>query len=64
MTALTDAIGFLPMAIATSPGAEIQRPLETVVIGGLITSTALTTLVLPATCPWFITGVDQTQSMD
>jgi len=41
------------MAIAITPGAEIQRPLATVVIGGLITSTLLTTLVLPAVYPWF-----------
>lgn len=48
MTALTDAIGFLPMAISTSAGAEVQRPLATVVIGGLATSTLLTLFVLPA----------------
>ena len=48
MTVLTDIIGFLPMAIATSMGAEVQRPLATVVIGGLITSTTVTLLVIPA----------------
>jgi cobalt-zinc-cadmium resistance protein CzcA len=48
MTAATDIIGFLPMALATSAGAEVQRPLATVVIGGLVTSTLLTLLVLPA----------------
>ncbi len=48
MTALTDALGFLPMAISTSAGAEVQRPLATVVIGGLVTSTMLTLFVLPA----------------
>ena len=48
MTALTDLIGFLPMAVATSAGAEVQQPLATVVIGGIITSTLLTLLVLPA----------------
>src|SRR5579864_383764 len=53
MTALVAGFGFLPMALATTPGAEIQRPLATVVIGGLITSTLLTTLVLPAIYPWF-----------
>jgi cobalt-zinc-cadmium resistance protein CzcA len=47
MTALTTAIGFIPMALATSIGAEVQRPLATVVIGGVISSTALTLLVLP-----------------
>lgn len=47
MTALTTAIGFVPMALATSIGAEVQRPLATVVIGGVISSTALTLLVLP-----------------
>ena len=53
MTALVAGFGFLPMAISTTPGAEIQRPLATVVIGGLITSTMLTALVLPAIYPWF-----------
>ncbi len=47
MTALTDAIGFVPMALATSIGAEVQRPLATVVIGGILSSTVLTLLVLP-----------------
>ncbi len=47
MTALTDAIGFVPMALATSIGAEVQRPLATVVIGGILSSTILTLLVLP-----------------
>jgi len=50
MTALVASLGFVPMAIATGTGAEVQRPLATVVIGGLITSTALTLLVLPAIC--------------
>ncbi len=53
MTALVAGFGFIPMALATTPGAEIQRPLATVVIGGLITATALTALVLPAIYPWF-----------
>ncbi len=48
MTALVASLGFVPMALSTSPGAEVQRPLATVVIGGLITSTILTLLVLPA----------------
>ena len=48
MTALVAALGFVPMAIATGPGAEVQRPLATVVIGGIISSTILTLLVLPA----------------
>ena len=48
MTALVASLGFLPMAVATSMGAEVQRPLATVVIGGLFTSTALTLLVIPA----------------
>jgi cobalt-zinc-cadmium resistance protein CzcA len=47
MTALVASLGFLPMALSTGTGAEVQRPLATVVIGGLITSTALTLLVLP-----------------
>ena len=48
MTALVASLGFLPMALATGTGAEVQRPLATVVIGGLVTSTALTLVVLPA----------------
>ena len=46
-TAVTDAVGFLPMAISTGVGAEVQRPLATVVIGGVITSTILTLFILP-----------------
>ncbi|MBD9432740.1 CusA/CzcA family heavy metal efflux RND transporter [Achromobacter sp. ACM03] len=48
MTALVASLGFVPMAIATGTGAEVQRPLATVVIGGIISSTILTLLVLPA----------------
>ena len=48
MTALVASLGFVPMALATGTGAEVQRPLATVVIGGLITATALTLFVLPA----------------
>lgn len=47
MTALTDVLGFLPMAIATGLGAEVQRPLATVIIGGIISSTILTLIILP-----------------
>jgi cobalt-zinc-cadmium resistance protein CzcA len=47
MTALVASLGFIPMAIATGTGAEVQRPLATVVIGGILSSTALTLLVLP-----------------
>jgi cobalt-zinc-cadmium resistance protein CzcA len=47
MTALVAGFGFVPMAFSTSAGAELQRPLATVVIGGLVTSTALTLVVLP-----------------
>jgi len=48
ITALVASLGFVPMALSTSTGAEVQRPLATVVIGGLVTSTILTLLVLPA----------------
>ncbi|WP_442112476.1 CusA/CzcA family heavy metal efflux RND transporter [Pseudomonas sp. NUPR-001] len=48
MTALVASLGFIPMALATGTGAEVQRPLATVVIGGILSSTALTLLVLPA----------------
>jgi cobalt-zinc-cadmium resistance protein CzcA len=50
--ALVAGLGFLPMALSTAPGAEVQRPLATVVIGGLVTSTALTMLVLPTLYAW------------
>jgi len=52
MTALVASVGFIPMAISTGAGAEVQRPLATVVIGGLITSTLLTLLVLPTLYSW------------
>jgi cobalt-zinc-cadmium resistance protein CzcA len=52
MTALVASVGFVPMAISTSPGSEVQRPLATVVIGGLVTSTILTLVVLPVLYAW------------
>jgi heavy metal efflux system protein len=48
LTALVASLGFVPMAIATGTGAEVQKPLATVVIGGLLTATLLTLVVLPA----------------
>ena len=48
MTAMVASLGFVPMALATGTGAEVQKPLAIVVIGGLITSTLLTLVVLPA----------------
>jgi cobalt-zinc-cadmium resistance protein CzcA len=53
MTALVASLGFVPMAISTSTGAEVQRPLATVVIGGLISSTLLTLFLLPTFYDWF-----------
>jgi cobalt-zinc-cadmium resistance protein CzcA len=53
MTALTTALGLIPLLIATGTGSEVQRPLATVVIGGLFTSTTLTLLVIPALYRWF-----------
>jgi cobalt-zinc-cadmium resistance protein CzcA len=52
MTALVASLGFIPMATSTAPGAEVQRPLATVVIGGLISSTALTLFVVPLLYEW------------
>ncbi|MBX8606600.1 CusA/CzcA family heavy metal efflux RND transporter [Pseudomonas cichorii] len=52
MTALVASLGFIPMALATGTGAEVQRPLATVVIGGILSSTILTLLVLPALYQW------------
>jgi cobalt-zinc-cadmium resistance protein CzcA len=56
LTASTDILGFLPMAISTSAGAEVQRPLATVVIGGMLTSTLLTLVVLPVLYKYVETG--------
>lgn len=53
MTALVASLGFIPMAFSTGVGSEVQRPLATVVIGGLITSTILTLVILPAIYKWF-----------
>lgn len=61
MTALTDGIGFLPMALSASAGAEVQRPLATVVIGGLFTATLLTLFVLPVVYSW-LGGVPKTKN--
>jgi predicted RND superfamily exporter protein len=52
MTALVASLGFIPMAVSHGAGAEVQRPLATVVIGGLVTSTLLTLLVLPTLYQW------------
>jgi heavy metal efflux system protein len=53
MTALVALLGLIPLALAHGIGSEVQRPLAVVVIGGLITSTLLTLVVLPALFPWF-----------
>jgi cobalt-zinc-cadmium resistance protein CzcA len=55
MTALVASLGFVPMALSSGPGAEVQRPLATVVIGGVITSTFLTLIVLPVLYDWMET---------
>lgn len=55
MTALVASLGFIPMALSTSPGSEVQRPLASVVIGGLLTSTILTLFVLPVLYAWLET---------
>jgi cobalt-zinc-cadmium resistance protein CzcA len=53
MTAMVASLGFVPTAVATGPGAEVQRPLATVVIGGILSSTLLTLVVLPVLYGWF-----------
>ena len=53
MTASISILSLIPMVFATGPGSEVQRPLAVVVIGGLVTSTALTLLVLPTLYQWF-----------
>ncbi len=62
MTALTTALGLIPLLMASGVGSEVQRPLATVVVGGLFTSTVLTLLVLPAIYKWFAIDIsDETQ---
>jgi cobalt-zinc-cadmium resistance protein CzcA len=62
MTTLTTAFGLIPLLLATGVGSEVQRPLATVVIGGLLTSMVLTLLVIPAIYKWFaIEMVDEIQ---
>lgn len=53
MTALVASFGFLPMALSTTTGSEVQRPLASVVIGGLVSATSLTLILLPLLYPWF-----------
>jgi cobalt-zinc-cadmium resistance protein CzcA len=55
MTALTSLLGLIPLLLATGVGAEIQRPLATVVVGGIITCTVLTLFILPVVCQHFMT---------
>jgi len=53
MTAFTTALGLIPLLYATGTGSEVQKPLATVVVGGLVSSTVLTLLILPAIYKWF-----------
>ena len=62
MTATTTALGLIPLLVASGTGSEVQRPLATVVVGGLLTSTALTLLVIPALYPWFAAQRHETRS--
>lgn len=64
MTAAVATLGFIPMAISTSAGAEVQRPLATVVIGGLVTSTLLNLAVVPAIYHWFDPGPPNPEEVD
>jgi cobalt-zinc-cadmium resistance protein CzcA len=59
MTALAAGLGLVPMVLSSGTGSEVQRPLATVVIGGLVTSTALTLLVIPAVYKWFAADVEK-----
>jgi cobalt-zinc-cadmium resistance protein CzcA len=61
MTATVASLGFLPMALSSSAGAEVQKPLATVVIGGLITSTLLTLMVLPVLYVYFEGGLKRSK---
>ena len=59
MTAITTALGLIPLLFSSGTGSEVQRPLATVVVGGLVTSTILTLLVIPALYKWFAVKVDK-----
>lgn len=59
MTAITTALGLIPLLFSSGTGSEVQRPLATVVVGGLVTSTILTLLVIPALYKWFATKVEK-----
>lgn len=61
MTAITTALGLIPLLASSGTGSEVQRPLATVVVGGLITSTLLTLLVIPALYKWFVVSSDGAQ---
>jgi cobalt-zinc-cadmium resistance protein CzcA len=63
MTALAAGLGLVPMVLSHGTGSEVQRPLATVVIGGLVTSTALTLLVIPAVYRWFSIDVEKENNM-
>ena len=64
MTALTTALGLIPLLVSFGTGSEVQRPLATVVVGGLITSTLLTLLVIPAIYKWFSIPVDEGEKVE
>jgi cobalt-zinc-cadmium resistance protein CzcA len=64
MTGLVASLGFVPMAFSHGAGAEVQRPLATVVIGGLLSSMFLKLVVLPAIYPWFDPGLDEPEEPD
>lgn len=59
MTAITTALGLIPLLFSSGAGSEVQRPLATVVVGGLVTSTVLTLLVIPALYKWFAVNVEK-----
>ncbi len=63
MTAVTTALGLIPLLFSTTTGSEVQRPLATVVVGGLVTSTVLTLLVVPALYRWFSDGPPPSESI-
>ncbi|NOX90032.1 MAG: efflux RND transporter permease subunit [Calditrichaeota bacterium] len=64
MTAFAAALGMVPLLYSTGVGSEVQRPLATVVVGGLVTSTALTLLVLPALYKWFAINIESEKELD
>ena len=63
MTAITTVLAMIPPVLSTGTGSEVQRPLATVVVGGIVTSTILTLLVIPALYKWFAVKIEKNNDL-